>query len=106
MLTEIVCALGICYGLANRELRAAIHRVVFCRLSPVTQEEVQKRVRAILAGVDDSYFEDEYPTVMVPRRNPRGINISLPEKNLVESSAETDDDDDDDHGGDATNGGN
>ncbi|KAF5224742.1 hypothetical protein TcYC6_0031150 [Trypanosoma cruzi] len=105
MLTEIVCALGICYGLANRELRAAIHRVVFCRLSPVTQEEVQKRVRAILAGVDDSYFEDEYPTVMVPRRNPRGINISLPEKNLVESSAETDDDDDD-HGGDATNGGN
>ncbi|EKF26943.1 hypothetical protein MOQ_009350 [Trypanosoma cruzi marinkellei] len=109
MLTEIVCALGVCYGLANRELRAAIHRVVFCRLSPVTQEEVQKRVRALLAGVDDSYFEDGYPTVKVPRRISRSSNISLPDKNLVESATETDDDDyydaDAGHGGDAANGG-
>ncbi|RNF03954.1 hypothetical protein TraAM80_05408 [Trypanosoma rangeli] len=91
LLIEVTCALGICHGLVKKALRAAMRRVILHRLSPVTQEEVQKRVVAVFAGVEDSYF-DGYPTVTLPHRNANTSQHFPSDRHLMESATETEDD--------------
>ncbi|RNF23159.1 uncharacterized protein Tco025E_02959 [Trypanosoma conorhini] len=91
LLIEVACALGICHGLVDKRLRAAMHRVILHRLSPVTQGELQKRLVAVFAGVEASYF-DGYPAVPLPRHNANPRHCSPSDNHLVESATETEDD--------------